>query len=153
MEEIKYNPPMTAGRLREALKDVPDDFVLNVANSEGTYTDNVFVWVEADESRKYVDLMGFKPYSEMSPEERERCGVASPEADEMEKRREELVEKRRNPTLLIQSENAFSVVAKAEYQSVSRPFKRYLKHRDENGVFILFNQKKRIYEKDWKRGF
>lgn len=68
--------------------------------------------------------------------------------------REELEADRRekwnNPSIIVQSENAFSVVARPEY-STSRPFSRYTKHKDDTGVFIVIRRNKRIYEDMWVR--
>lgn len=54
-----------------------------------------------------------------------------------------------NPTLIIQSENAFSIVAKDELSSEYIPFKRLYKQKDEYGDYVIF-RKNRVYRKEWK---
>lgn len=56
-----------------------------------------------------------------------------------------LWERRKTPTLLIHSENAYSVVAQVQ----GNKFVRFAKHKDEEGIYILLNQRK-IYNKNWK---
>lgn len=75
MNDINFNEPMTAGKLKEALKNIPDDVPINVLNKEGKSTANIYVWFEDLQTRKFVDLMGFKPYYEMTEEEKRKCGI------------------------------------------------------------------------------
>lgn len=74
MNEIEYNRPLTIGRLKEAIKDIPDGVLVNVRNREGNMTANIYVWFEDLQTRKFVELMGFKPFYEMTEEEKKKCG-------------------------------------------------------------------------------
>jgi hypothetical protein len=75
MKELEFNAPMTVGRMKEALKNIPDDVAFNVLNAEGKATANIYVWFEDLDTRQFVELMGFKPFYEMTKEEKEKCGV------------------------------------------------------------------------------
>jgi len=74
VNEIEYNRPLTIGRLKEAIKDIPDGVLVNVRNREGNMTANIYVWFEDLQTRKFVELMGFKPFYEMTEEEKKKCG-------------------------------------------------------------------------------
>lgn len=74
MKEIEYNKPLTIGRLKEVIKDIPDDVIVNVMNRDGKSTANIFVWFENLITRQFVELMGFKPYYEMTEEEKTKSG-------------------------------------------------------------------------------
>lgn len=74
MREMEYNEPLTVGKLKEALKGIPDDVHINVLNREGKSTANIFVWHEDLQTRQYVELKGFKPFYEMTDEEKKKCG-------------------------------------------------------------------------------
>lgn len=74
MGDMKFNKRLTVGRLKEALKDIPDDVSVNVLNHDGDHTSNVYVWYENLETRKFVDLMGYKPFHKMTDEEKKKCG-------------------------------------------------------------------------------
>jgi len=74
MNEIEYNSPLTIGRLKEAIRDIPDGVLVNVRNREGNMTANIYVWFEDLQTRKFVELMGFKPFYEMTEEEKKKCG-------------------------------------------------------------------------------
>lgn len=50
--------------------------------------------------------------------------------------------------LLVQSENAYSVVAKWNWNT-DKPFRRFHKHRDEKGLFVLLYRRRRFYQEDW----
>ena len=73
MEDIEYNKPLTIKRLKEAIQDIPDDVVVNVLNGEGKLTSNIYVWFENLQTRKFVELEGYKPFYEMTQEEKEKC--------------------------------------------------------------------------------
>lgn len=73
MDKLEFNQRMTVGILKEALKDIPDNVIVNVLNREGKSTSNIHVWFENLETRKFVELMGFKPFYEMTEEERNKC--------------------------------------------------------------------------------
>lgn len=73
MKEIEYNEPLTVGMLKEAIKDIPDDVAINVLNREGKATANIYVWFEDLQTRQFVELMGFKPFYEMTEEEKRKC--------------------------------------------------------------------------------
>lgn len=75
MKEIQFNRPMTVGRLKEALKDIPDDVCVNVLNSEGKATANIYVWFEDLQTRQFVELQGYKPFYEMTNEEKGKCQI------------------------------------------------------------------------------
>jgi hypothetical protein len=72
--DINYNEPLTVGKLREALKDIPDDVSINVMNKDSKLTANIYVWYENLQTRQFVELMGFKPFYEMTDEEKKKCG-------------------------------------------------------------------------------
>ncbi|MDX5853526.1 hypothetical protein SIM22_05185 [Bacillus cereus group sp. BfR-BA-01363] len=56
-----------------------------------------------------------------------------------------------NPTLLVKSENLYSVIARTEYDAKhGYLFRRYRKKKDSNGVFIVTGIKKKLYRDDWK---
>lgn len=74
MEEIEYNEPLTIGKLKKAIEHVPDHFAVNVLNREGKATANILVWIEDLVTRQYVELQGFKPFYEMTEEEKKKCG-------------------------------------------------------------------------------
>lgn len=74
MGELEWNKPLTVGRLKEELKDIPDHVHVNVLNEKRERTTNVFVWFEDLDSRQFVELMGFKPFYNMSQEEKKKCG-------------------------------------------------------------------------------
>ena len=76
MKELQYNEPMTVGRLKESLKGIPDHVHVNVLNSDGKATANIFVWFEDLQTRQIVELQGYKPYYEMTEEEKKKCGFA-----------------------------------------------------------------------------
>lgn len=73
MNDIQYNKPMTVGRLKKLLEDISDDIHINVKNRNGDDTANIFVWHEDQPTREYVELQGYKPYRDMTKEERELC--------------------------------------------------------------------------------
>lgn len=74
MKELEYNEVLTVGKLKEALKDIPDDVAVNVLNNEGKSTANIYVWFEDLQTRQYVELKGFKPFYEMNEDEMKKCG-------------------------------------------------------------------------------
>ena len=61
--------------------------------------------------------------------------------------REQLI----NPTMIVKSENKYSIVAKPKFHSNERPFFRYEKHKDETGFYIIYQGKYKIYESNWIR--
>lgn len=73
MSDIEYNKPLTVGALKEAIKDIPDNVVINVLNQEGDSTANIHVLFEDLQSRQFVELVGFKPFYKMSEEEKRKC--------------------------------------------------------------------------------
>lgn len=73
MRELEFNPRLTIGRLKDAIKDIPDNVTVNVRNSDGDLTANIYVWFENLETRQFVELMGFKPFYKMTKEEKEKC--------------------------------------------------------------------------------
>ena len=75
MKDIQYNEPLTSGKLKKALEHVPDDVAINVMTRDGKLTANIFVWFENLETRQFVELQGYKPYHEMTPEEKKKCGL------------------------------------------------------------------------------
>lgn len=74
MSEMEYNKPLTMDRFRELTKDIPGDVMINVLNSDGKLTSNIFVWFENLQTRQFVELKGYKPFYEMTEEEKKKCG-------------------------------------------------------------------------------
>lgn len=74
MKELEYNAPLTVGRLKKALANIPDDVHVNVLNDDGKSTANIYVWFENLQTRQFVELMGFKPFYEMTEDEKKKCG-------------------------------------------------------------------------------
>lgn len=72
---IEYNKPLTIGRLKEEIKDIPDDVFVNINNDKGESTANIYVHFENLQTRRFVELMGFKPYYAMNDEEKKKCGI------------------------------------------------------------------------------
>lgn len=70
----EYNKPMTAGRLKGLLKDIPDHVAINVLNKEGKPSANIEFWFEDLQTRKFIELTGYKPFHEMNEEEKKKCG-------------------------------------------------------------------------------
>lgn len=58
-----------------------------------------------------------------------------------------------DPTIIVHSENAYSIVAKSETANEKFPFQRYQKYKDKQGIYINFRRDKRVYENKWKRVF
>lgn len=77
MSELEYNVPLTVGRLKAALEEIPNNVAINVKNDKGELTSNIFVWFEDLQTRQFVELMGFKPYYKMDDEERKKCGFVT----------------------------------------------------------------------------
>lgn len=75
MKELEYNEPMTIGRLKKAIEHIPDNVSFQIMNREGKLTSNIFVWFEDLQTRQFVELMGFKPFYEMTEEEKKKCGL------------------------------------------------------------------------------
>lgn len=63
---------MTAGKIKELFKNVPDHVAINVLNKDGKSTANVEFWFEDLETRQFVELIGHKPFYEMEKEELEQ---------------------------------------------------------------------------------
>lgn len=73
MKSLEYNKRLTVGRLRDALKDISNDVIVNVLNRDGKATSNIYVWFENLQTRQFVELMGFKPFYKMTEEEKKMC--------------------------------------------------------------------------------
>lgn len=54
-----------------------------------------------------------------------------------------------NPIIFVKSENAHSIVGKSEYVSENKPFQRFEKYRDENGLYIITGLNTRVYQENW----
>ncbi|MEK3955683.1 MULTISPECIES: hypothetical protein [unclassified Psychrobacillus] len=61
------------------------------------------------------------------------------------------LEKWNEPTIIVKSENAYSLVAKWELEKDSSPFRRFQKYQNEDGMFIMLRKDKPVYEKNWNR--
>lgn len=56
------------------------------------------------------------------------------------------MERYMNPKIVVKSENLYSVVGKPEYFSKEKPFFRYKKYKDERGIYIKLDRRRRVYE-------
>lgn len=62
---------MTAGKLRDYLKNVPDDVAINVTDENGKMTANIEFWFEDLDTRQFVELIPHTPFYELGKEEKE----------------------------------------------------------------------------------
>ncbi|MEW5569642.1 hypothetical protein [Rossellomorea marisflavi] len=74
MEE-QFNKPMTVGRLKGLLRNIPDDVIINIKNESGDYSSNIEFWYEDLDTRQYINMTSYKPMRKMNKEELLKCGI------------------------------------------------------------------------------
>lgn len=63
------NGLMTAGKMKDLLRNIPDNVAINVLNKDGKSTANIEFWFEDLETRQFVELTGHKPFYETEQDE------------------------------------------------------------------------------------